>query len=323
MALGFENAGFQTLLLNEYDKHACASLRLNRPQWNVIQGDVAALDFREYRGKVDVLAGGFPCQAFSYAGKGRAFGDPRGTLFYQYARAVDDCRPCVAVAENVKGLITHDEGRTLATIREHMAGLGYVELACEILQAHRHGVGQKRERLFLVWSRADLAAMGVPFSMPEQGAVTTLRDALMDVPASDGAAYPPKKAAMLDMVPPGGNWRNLPEGIRQDYIGDLYKSGGCGGFLRRLAWDEPCLTVLTCPSQRMTERCHPDETRPLTIRESARVQSFPDDWGFSGGRAAQYKQIGNAVPPRLAERVADKVRCWLVETLASSEKEAA
>lgn len=108
----------------------------------------------------------------------------------------------------------------------------------------------------------------------------------------------------MKLVPPGGCWVDLPEQIAKDYMGkSWYSGGGKRGMARRISWDEPCLTLTTSPSQKQTERCHPDETRPFSIREYARIQSFPDEWEFSGGVGAQYRQIGNAVPVNLAKYI--------------------
>ena len=101
----------------------------------------------------------------------------------------------------------------------------------------------------------------------------------------------------MELVPPGGCWVDLPDDVAREYMGRSYFSGGGRrGMARRIAWDEPCLTLTTSPSQKQTERCHPDETRPFAVREYARIQSFPDDWEFVGKISEQYKQIGNAVP---------------------------
>jgi DNA (cytosine-5)-methyltransferase 1 len=122
-----------------------------------------------------------------------------------------------------------------------------------------------------------------------------------DVPSSPGQTYPKRKAEILSLVPPGGYWRDLPDELQREYMQKSYfLGGGKTGMARRLAWDEPSLTLTCAPAQKQTERCHPEETRPLTIREYARVQTFPDDWIFSGSSTAQYKQIGNAVPVNLA-----------------------
>ena len=122
-----------------------------------------------------------------------------------------------------------------------------------------------------------------------------------DVPLSDGQKYPEKKARVLDMVPEGGDWRNLPLEVQKSYMGgSFHLGGGKTGMARRLSMDEPSLTLTCSPAQKQTERCHPLETRPLTIREYARIQTFPDSWGFQGTLSDQYKQIGNAVPVNLS-----------------------
>ncbi|MDD2481614.1 MAG: DNA cytosine methyltransferase, partial [Lutispora sp.] len=121
---------------------------------------------------------------------------------------------------------------------------------------------------------------------------------------SSGEQYPEKKKKVLELVPPGGYWRDLPDDIAKDYMGKSYYSGGGRtGMARRISWDEPCLTLTCSPAQKQTERCHPDEVRPFTIREYARIQSFPDDWEFYGSNSQQYKQIGNAVPVEMAKAI--------------------
>ena len=131
-----------------------------------------------------------------------------------------------------------------------------------------------------------------------------LREALKDVPKSPYQLYSENKKKIMDLVPAGGCWVDLPKEIAKRYMGKSYYSGGGKrGMARRISWDEPCLTLTTSPSQKQTERCHPDETRPFTVREYARIQSFPDDWEFEGSLSEQYKQIGNAVPVELARRL--------------------
>ena len=311
LALGLEKAGFHALLLNEIDKHACATLRNNRPHWHVVEGDVAQIDFTPYRGRVDLLTGGFPCQAFSYAGKKLGFEDARGTLFFEFARAVSEVRPKVLMAENVRGLLKHDGGRTLQTIAAIIDELGYELVEPRVLKAMFYQVPQKRERLFLIAVRKDLSDLAT-FKWPSPyHRIMTLKDALKkgelydcDVPPSEGQRYPEQKRKVLAMVPPGGYWRDLPPDIQKAYMKkSYYLGGGKTGMARRLSWDEPSLTLTCAPAQKQTERCHPEETRPLTVREYARIQTFPDDWRFSGSLAAQYRQIGNAVPVNLAYAV--------------------
>lgn len=127
---------------------------------------------------------------------------------------------------------------------------------------------------------------------------------LKNCPISDGQSFSESKRRVLDLVPPGGCWVDLPEDIAKKYMGkSYYSSGGRRGIARRISWDEPCLTLTTSPSQKQTERCHPSETRPFTVREYARIQSFPDDWVFEGSMSEKYKQIGNAVPVEMAHRI--------------------
>ncbi len=308
LALGMEKAGFRHVLLNEMDHSACETLRKNRPNWNVVEGDIHKLDFSAYKGKVDFLSGGFPCQAFSYAGKRLGFEETRGTLFFELARAVKEIQPLVFMCENVRGLLEHDEGRTMSTIKNVIAELGYTLIEPRVLRAIQYNVPQKRERLILVAVRNDISPF-VHFKWPDVcDGVRTLRDAFYkgvlfdtDVPVSVGQQYPEGKRRVMELVPEGGDWRNLPEDVARDYMkGSYYLGGGKTGMARRLAMDEPSLTLTCSPSQKQTERCHPKETRPLTVREYARIQTFPDDWLFAGSMSAQYKQIGNAVPVNLS-----------------------
>ena len=308
LALGMHLAGFRHVLLNEMDAMACKTLRRNRPEWNVLEGDVHQIDFTPLRGQVDFLSGGFPCQAFSYAGKKGGLDDARGTLFFELARAVREIQPKVFMGENVKGLLSHDDGKTLEVIRNAIAELGYTLVEPRVLKAIMYQVPQKRERLILVAIRNDIVER-VQFRWPDPyKRVMTLRDAFyagelfpVDVPASDGQAYPEKKRKVMEMVPEGGDWRDLPEEVQKEYMGgSFYLGGGKTGMARRLSLDEPSLTLTCAPAQKQTERCHPFETRPLTVREYARIQTFPDEWRFEGNLTAQYKQIGNAVPVNLS-----------------------
>lgn len=301
MALGFENSGFETVQLVEWDKDAVATLRQNRPEWDVVHADVAKVDFKQHHNQIDVVAGGFPCQAFSYAGNGKGFEDTRGTLFFEFARCINEVRPKIALGENVRGLIEHDGGRTLKTMVSVLQDLGY-RVEFRLLRAQFFDVPQKRERLFIIGIRQDIDR---PHLFPKERDYTlSLREALTDCPPSDGAKYPEKKRKILELIPPGGYWKDLPADLQVEYMGgSLHLAGGKTGMARRLDWDEPSLTLTCSPAQKQTERCHPSETRPLSIREYARIQTFPDDWQFSGSIASQYKQIGNAVPVNLGYHI--------------------
>lgn len=309
LAVGLEKAGLKCVALNEIDKWACQTLRVNRPHWNVLEGDVKDFDFTQYSNQVDVVTGGFPCQAFSYAGKKLGLNDARGTLFYEFARVVKEVKPLICIGENVRGLLSHEKGKTLEGMISILDEIGYRVVPVRVLKALQFRVPQKRERLILVGIRKDI---GSDFEYPKPyKRIYNLADALKkgdlfdaDVPESVGAKYPKYKKDVLDLVPPKGYWRDLPVDLQKQYMGgSYYLGGGKTGMARRIGWDEPSLTLTCSPAQKQTERCHPDETRPFTVREYARIQTFPDDWTFAGPMAQQYKQIGNAVPVNLAQEV--------------------
>ena len=162
LALGIEKAGFETLGLIEFDKNAADSLKINRPKWRVINDDItniSCLDLEEYfgikRSELDLLSGGAPCQAFSYAGKRLGLEDARGTLFYHYAVFLRKLQPKMFLFENVRGLLTHDKGRTYATITDIFEQAGY-KIQKKVLNAWDYGVPQKRERLITIGIRNDL-----------------------------------------------------------------------------------------------------------------------------------------------------------------------
>jgi len=311
LALGLEKAGFEPVLLNEINSDACKTLKHNRPNWNVIEGDITKLDFSDYKGKIDFLSGGFPCQAFSYAGNKLGFEDTRGTLFFELARTIRETQPKVFMAENVRGLLSHDGGRTMETIKNVIAEFGYKLIEPRVLKAIQYKVPQKRERLILIGVRNDLATKANYLWPAPYYRVMTLRDAFYegelydcDVPTSSGQKYPKRKKEIMDLVPMGGYWRDLPIDVQKEYMQkSFYLGGGKTGMARRLSLDEPSLTLTCAPAQKQTERCHPLETRPLTVREYARIQTFPDCWEFIGSLGSQYKQIGNAVPVNLAHAI--------------------
>lgn len=320
LALGFESAGLETVGLVECDKDSVATLRHNRPKWNVIHERVEHVDWQQFCG-VDVVSGGFPCQAFSYAGKGLGFADSRGGLVFEMFRCIDALNPKVIVAENVPGLASHRGGETLRTIVSCLSDRNY-EVFTEIIVATDYGVPQKRKRLLITGVRRDLNFLIPGFTRPTtKGKPVTLRQALKNCPSSPGAKYPEYKQKVLSMVPEGGCWVDLPDSVQREYMGSAYghngAMGGRRGMARRLSWDQPSLTILCSPAQKQTERCHPKETRPLTVRESARIQTFPDSWEFMGSLSSQYRQVGNAVPVKMGEAVGKFVMSILSDEQAN------
>ena len=326
MALGMEKAGIKHLLLNEIEKNSCNTLRSNRPKWNILEDDIRNINFSEYKNKIDIVTGGFPCQAFSSAGKKLGFEDTRGTLFFDFARCINEVMPKIFIGENVKGLFTHENGKTLEVIKQSIKDIGYTLIEPRVLKAMYYKVPQKRERLILVGVRNDLAKHIDNFNFPEKyHKVLTVSDAFSkgilydkNVKKSEGVEYPKRKKEIMINVPEGGYWKDLSDELQREYMGGSYfLGGGKTGLARRLSLKKPSLTIVCSPAMKQTERCHPIETRPLTIRESARIQTFPDNWNFQGAKGQQYKQIGNAVPVNLAYALGLSV----VDFLNSIEKE--
>lgn len=326
LALGVEKAGFNTLGLIEFDKDAADTLKKNRPNWNVINDDIAnisCLDLEKYfsikKGELDLLSGGAPCQAFSYAGKRLGLEDARGTLFYHYALFLEKLQPKMFLFENVRGLLTHDHGKTYSTMLDIFTKAGYT-IDKQVLNAWNYGVPQKRERLITIGIRNDLVGK-TEYRFPKAHSYKpVLRDVLLDCPDGPGVPYGEKKRKIFELVPAGGYWRDIDPAIAKEYMKSCWDmEGGRTGILRRMSLDEPSLTVLTSPSQKQTERCHPLEARPFTVRENARCQTFPDDWEFCGNVSAQYKQVGNAVPVNLAYDIAKEI-ANSIDMLAENQK---
>lgn len=320
LALGLEMAGFEHLGLVEFDKSAANTLKVNRPNWNILCEDVELVAKRDLekefgikKFQLDSLSGGAPCQSFSYAGKRLGLEDVRGTMFYHYATFLKKLQPKMFLFENVKGLLTHDKGKTFKTIYDIFEEQGY-KVTYSVLNALDYGVAQKRERLIVIGIRNDLAD-DVTFEFPKKyNKQLVLRDILQDVPESECAKYSKEKEAIFKLVPPGGYWKDISPDIAQSYMKSCwFMEGGRTGILRRLSLDEPSLAVLTTPQMKQTERCHPLEVRPFSIRENARIQSFPDEWEFTGTIASKYKQIGNAVPCNLAKEIGLKIKKALGE----------
>ncbi len=311
LSSGFIEAGFKPLLINEIEKTFCKTLRKNHPGVNIVEGSMVDLDLKPYKGKVDILQGGVPCQAFSHAGERKGLEDPRGQLITQFNTLINDCEPKMFLVENVKGLTTHNNGETLKDILELFANDGKYKVYHKVLNAKDYDVPQKRERILIVGVHESIKK---EFNYPKKSdKVVLLKDVLTDVPPSIGATYPEHKAEVMRLVPQGGCWVDLPPDIQRAYMGEkgMAAGGGKRGIARRLAMDEQSLTLTTSPCQKQTERCHPIETRPLNVREYARIQTFPDSYVFEGSMGNQYKQIGNAVPVKLALAMAKQIKGFL------------
>lgn len=322
LALGLEQAGFEPIGLVEFNKDAASTLKSNRKKWNVLCEDVGEVASRDLQkefdikeGELDLLSGGAPCQSFSYAGKRLGLEDTRGTMFYHYATFLHKLQPKMFLFENVKGMLTHDLGRTFETILNVFKQEGY-KVNYKILNAWDYGVPQKRERLITIGIRNDLADTHL-FRFPVKHSYKpVIRDITLDInPGKETCqAYSKAKADIFKLVPPGGYWRDIDPEIAREYMKSCWDmGGGRTGILRRMSLDEPSLTVLTNPGMKQTDRCHPLEVRPFSYRENARLQTFPDDWEFCGSLGAKYKQVGNAVPVNLAKEIGLKIKECLEE----------
>lgn len=291
-------------------------------------------------GGIDVLVGGPPCQTFSTAGRRKSVEDPRGTLLWDYLRFVEALRPKFFLMENVRGLLsaalkhrpiaerpnkggaplTEDElpGSVIRLFAHDLQKIegGPYHMDCFEVNAVNYGAPQLRERALFIGNRMGVE---VDFPAPTHGIIdeelslfsgtslkpwATLQDAIGDLadPGEVIMDFSPRKKGFLSMVPPGSNWRSLPEEVQKESMGKAwYAKGGRSGWWRRLTMDLPCPTLVTFPNHASTSLCHPTETRALSLREYARIQGFPDDWKICGKPSEQYTQVGNAVPVRLGE----------------------
>jgi DNA (cytosine-5)-methyltransferase 1 len=311
LSTGFMRAGLKPILLNEINKTFCKTLERNHPGVLVVNQDMTKLNLEEYDSLVDILAGGVPCQSFSQAGERKGLEDPRGQLILEFNRLIKECNPNMFMIENVKGILTHNSGKTFQSILDLLVNDGLYAIKYAVMNAKDYEVPQKRERVVIIGVRTDIPG---EFSFPESSKKSVfLRDVLSNVPASIGAKYPESKRKVMDLVPQGGCWVNLPEDVKREFMGEksMKAGGGKRGMARRMGMDEQCLTLTTSPCQKQTERCHPLETRPFNVREYARIQTFPDDYTFEGGMANQYKQIGNAVPVKMAEAIGNSLKQFL------------
>jgi len=304
---GFIDNNFEAVLLNDIDKYCIETLKLNHSNVNIFQGSMTDINLEEYiKMNIDILMGGVPCQSFSQAGKRKGIDDDRGKLILQFIKMIDILNPKIFIIENVKGLLTHNKGITLQYIIDEINKLKKYNINYKVLNSNDYSVPQKRERLFIVGVSNKLNKI---FTFPKSHTYKpVLKDVLVNCPSSPGIEYKQEKYDLMKIVPEGGCWIDIPIDLQKSYMGNSYYSkGGRRGILKRLDMEKPSLTLLTSPSQKQTERCHPIETRPLQILEYARIQTFPDDYKFAGSINQIYKQIGNAVPCNLSNAIAIEI----------------
>ncbi|MBP5517464.1 MAG: DNA cytosine methyltransferase [Bacteroidales bacterium] len=352
---------FEIVAANEILKPMAEAYSKNHPSVKMYNKDIKDFSVEDLtrdlalkKGDIDVIVGGPPCQAYSTVGK-RLIDDPRGKLFQEYYRILKELRPKVFVFENVKGLLSMQKGELIETISSLFASIGY-HLQMKVLNAADYGTPQIRERVILVGTLSDK-----PFTYPkpthynpELGSpknkslkpYVTLGEALGDLPSIKtgecGTHYSKKPqnsyqklmrenapseivdhevpknserlVALMEALPDGGSPKDIPE--------DLRPKSGFANCYCRLWWNKPSTTItrnLGCPS---SSRCvHPKDPRPLSTREGARLQGFPDNYVFCGRRGDKHLQIGNAVPTFLSSAIKDAIKDYLKGKHNPEEKE--
>jgi DNA (cytosine-5)-methyltransferase 1 len=298
-ALGYEQAGIEHLGLVEIDRHACATLRLNRPAWHVIEQDLNAFSGKGFEG-VDIISGGLPCPPFSVAGKQLGEDDERN-LFPAMIRIVDQLRPRAVMIENVRGIfdaVFHDYRIYIAG---RLRSLGYTT-GWKLMSASDFGVPQLRPRVVFVALQKQYSEF---FSWPGESAATatTVGKRLYDLMAANGWKGAEK-------------WTRSANQIAPTIVGGSHKHGGpdLGPTRARKAWAALGVDGLGIANE-APEPAFPSDGMPrLTVRMVARLQGFPDDWDFSGGKTAAYRQVGNAFPPPFAMAVATSLKDCLAKS---------
>ncbi len=332
MSVGASWAGVHTALAIDINPHASESYAWNHPDMEVICTDIQKVNFAAYKSAEEtVLFGGPPCQGFSTSNqRTRNSGNENNWLFKEFLRAVGELQPDWVVFENVKGIAETENAKFLTLVISGMEQLGY-EVKTSILNARDFGVPQFRSRLFVVAAR-DIKNFVFPRPLLQKS--VTVRDAISDLPKLESGASndcllycskatssyaklmrqrlrlvtgnlvtrnSPEVLARYRHIPEGGNWEDIPQQLMKNYK----DASRCHtGIYKRLDWDQPSVTI---GNYRKNMLIHPSENRGLSVREAARLQSFPDGFKFSGSIGFQQQQVGNAVPPLLAKAVFEKL----------------
>ena len=329
LSLGFEMEGFDILLANEFDQSIATAYKENHKSTNVVVGDITSLDlskvFGEYVNKIDVVIGGPPCQGFSQKGKRKTINDERNFLFKHYVEVVKFVKPKYFVMENVPNLLTAEKGFFLNEIKGLFKGYGY-SIRYGILNAADYGVPQNRRRAIII---GKYLATPPELPLPCKQKVT-IWDAISDLaylesgegefeqkyrnsPKSDYEKKMRKGSKILynhmatkhsalalerlSLIPPNAGKEVLP---KEHITKSVYS-----GTWSRMKQNDVAVTITTrfdTPSS--GKFTHPFLNRAITVREAARLQSFPDTFKFIGSKMSQMKQVGNAVPPLLARKIA-------------------
>ena len=365
--VGLEQGGLSPTLVNEIDKNCCETIRLNRPDLQLVTESVSELTadilraYRTFEGDVYMMVAGPPCQSFSSGGKRTSLSDARGNLIYEYLRLIGEVNPRYFILENVANLTTAalrhrpianrpgrhwslkrydsdwqqerdddapplepDErsGSAIRQLLNDVRSLGYY-VTFGVLDAADCGAPQRRLRFIMLGSRDwPPPSLPKPSHGPEDSGLEpfrTVRQAIFHLQNDPGPSseYTTRVRRFFSMVPEGGNWRDLPSKLQPEALGGSWAAGGGKtGFYRRLSWDDPSPTITGRANRKGSALCHPEALRPVSVRECAALQGFPEDWQFAGSMNAQYMQIGNAVPVPLGKAIA----CSFLEHEANAQK---
>ena len=317
--IGFRQAGFSTVFANDINPDACETYRKN--VGDIIDQDVRVLGLPKLRKRPDVLTAGFPCQPFSNAGSRRGTQDSGGTLYQTALNFVRELRPRSVVFENVRGLLSFRIGSKLLVqeICEELDALGY-NVVFSLVDASRHHVPQRRLRLFIVGVERTRSAGVFAFPSPIERTDLTLKHTICDLAnnvqnQSELMQLNPQAIQLGALIPEGGSWKSIPYAklpVRLKRIRDNMERYRWPNFYRRYHRDEIAGTITAAFKPENAGVWHPTEGRIMSVREIARIQTFPDWFTFEGRSVkSKYQQIGNAVPPRLAYEIALQVRSAL------------
>ncbi len=338
--LGLEAAGLEAVSYNEVERKFCETIKLNKPDTHLYGCDIRELKAEQLlndhglkKGELFAIVGGPPCQAFSTAGKRQSLSDDRGNVFLHFIDIIEGMKPKYAVIENVRGLLSaalkhrpHTErgkefpplsieesaGGALAHIISKLEKAGY-KVSFTLYNSANFGVPQVRERVIMLASREghEIPFVAKTHSDKDDNLPPwkTTKDAIWDLKDRkdlEHTVFPEKRLKYYRLLTSGQNWKSLPIDLQKEAMGkSFYSGGGKTGFLRRLDWHKPSPTLVTSPTMPATDLCHPDNNRPLSVEEYARIQTFPDDYIFAGKTLDKYKQLGNAVPCGLGKAIGE------------------
>jgi DNA (cytosine-5)-methyltransferase 1 len=321
--IGLHYAGFKTLFANDIEKNAVETFwhNLDKTKSVAVCGDITGIELPTFKGKkIHLLTAGFPCQPFSNAGDRMGTSDPRGQLYLSVLKAVDHFKPEVVLLENVRGITTslHQGKLVIETIMENLEEKGY-KVSFKLVDASDYRVGQRRLRLLIVGTKKK-----TPFIFP----LAKCKDGLMmgdilegkitGIPNSEERIkLSPGTESMLKLVPPGGSWKDVPYGkLTQRFkkIRDNMKKYHAPKFYRKFSKKDICGTMTAAFTPENSCVWNPCSDKLMTVRDCARIQSFPDWFEFKGSTLrSKHKQIGNAIPPRLAFEIGIGIKAHLLK----------